>query len=197
VECADGHDHSRRVRDHPAGREACGQEVRRYVASKRHGELLEIQVDQWHTQNLRIRDPDRVERDIDAARLTDDGLQMLVDSLLVERVNLRRLSGSTGGNDVLGNRLDRCTVMPSEKNLSPLVRKGACDSTADPTAGSVDHRHLVLENHLWLRSMLGWSHAAKLCPTSRIVPNPSMMHHHLTIATSALYHRWAGWSGAR
>jgi|RhiMetdeSRZDD1v2_1073273.scaffolds.fasta_scaffold339196_3 hypothetical protein len=36
--------------------------------------MLDIQLDQRHTQNLRTWDPDRVERDIDAARLIDHGL---------------------------------------------------------------------------------------------------------------------------
>lgn len=37
-------------------------------------ELLSIQLDQRHTHNLRIRNPDGVERNIDAARLIDHGL---------------------------------------------------------------------------------------------------------------------------
>jgi hypothetical protein len=45
----------------------------RLTSRDRQGELLDIQLDQGHT-NLRIRDPDRVERDIDAARLVDHGL---------------------------------------------------------------------------------------------------------------------------
>jgi hypothetical protein len=67
-------DHPRFIRDHPPGRQARGQEVRRSVGRDRQGELLDIQLDQRHTHNLRIRDPDRVERDIDAARLIDHGL---------------------------------------------------------------------------------------------------------------------------
>ena len=33
---------------------------------------------------------------------------MLVHGLLVESVDLRRLGGSAGGNDVLGDRFDGC-----------------------------------------------------------------------------------------
>src|ERR687897_3916487 len=74
---------------------------------------------------------------------------MLVHSLLIESVDLRRLGGSTGGNDVLGDSFDRCQVAPGEKKLGPLRRKGVCDSAADRASGSVDHRNLVLEQHLW------------------------------------------------
>ena len=94
--------------DHPPGRQARGQEVRRRVGRDRQGELLDVQLDQRHAQDLRVRDADRVERDVDAARLVDHGLQMLVHGLLVERVDLRRLGGSAGGNDVLRDRFDRC-----------------------------------------------------------------------------------------
>jgi hypothetical protein len=72
---------------------------------------------------------------------------MLVHGLLVERVDLRRLGGSPGGNDVLGESLDGCQVAPGEKQLGPLRRKRACDSAADRASGSVDHRNLVLQHH--------------------------------------------------
>ena len=135
--------------NHPPGSQARGQKVRPGVGCDRQGELLDIQLDQRHTQNLRIGDPDGVERDIDAARLIDHGLQMRVHSLLVESVDLRRLGGSAGGNDVLRDRFDRCPEAPGEKERAPLARKGARDSTADCPAGSVDHRDLVLQQHLW------------------------------------------------
>ncbi len=82
---------------------------------------------------------------------------MLVHGLFVEGVDLRRLGGSAGGNDVLGDNLDRCQVAPGEKQLGPLRPKGACDSAADRASGSVDHRNLVLQHHLWFLSVLGWS----------------------------------------
>jgi RNA polymerase sigma-70 factor (ECF subfamily) len=68
VECGDGHDHPRFIGDHPPGRQACGEEVRRGVARDRQRELVDIQLDQRDTHNLRIRDPGRVERDINAAK---------------------------------------------------------------------------------------------------------------------------------
>src|SRR5687767_15321740 len=73
---------------------------------------------------------------------------MLVHGLLLERVDLRGLGGSAGGNDVLGERCDRCPEAPGEKDLGALRRKGACYSAADRASGSVDHRNLVLQHHL-------------------------------------------------
>jgi hypothetical protein len=72
---------------------------------------------------------------------------MLVDRLLVESIDLGRLGDSTRGDDVLGHRFDPCLLVPGEEDLGPFAREGACDSAADPTAGSVDHRNLVLEDH--------------------------------------------------
>src|SRR5258708_15114062 len=91
---------------------------------------------------------------------------MLVHSLLVEGVYLRRLGGSAGGNDVLSDRFDGCPEAPGEKKLGPLVRKGARDSTADRASGSVDHRNFVLQHHLWFLSVPGRSHP----PTSLVRP---------------------------
>src|SRR6266511_3036824 len=79
---------------------------------------------------------------------------MLVHGLLVESVDLRRLGGSAGGNDVLGDRFDGCPEAAREKKIGPLRRKGACDSAADRASRSVDHRNLVLQHHLCLLSAL-------------------------------------------
>ena len=72
---------------------------------------------------------------------------MRVHGLLVERVDLRRLGGSAGGDDIVGDNLDGCPEAPGEKEPGPLGRKGACDSAADRAASSVDHRNLVLQHH--------------------------------------------------
>src|SRR6266540_4509242 len=73
---------------------------------------------------------------------------MLVHGLLVESVELRRLGGSAGGNDVLSDRFDRCPLAPGEKNPGALAGKGTRDSAAGPASGSVEHRNLVLQHHL-------------------------------------------------
>ena len=57
---------------------------------------------------------------------------MLIDSLLVESVDLRRLGGSAGGNDVLGDSSDGCQVAPGEKRFAPSDAKAR--ATALPIA---------------------------------------------------------------
>ena len=57
---------------------------------------------------------------------------MLVHGLFVEGVDLRRLGGSAGGDDVLGDHFDGCQVAPGEKELAPSVAKAR--ATAPPTA---------------------------------------------------------------
>src|SRR6266404_9598455 len=78
---------------------------------------------------------------------------MAVHGLFVERVDLCRRGESSAGNDLLGDSFDGCPVAPGEKKLGPLARKGACDSAADRASGSVDHRNLVLQHHLWFLSV--------------------------------------------
>src|SRR5262252_3795889 len=100
---------------------------------------------------------------------------MLVHGLLVESVDLRRLGGSTGGNDFPGDSFDGCQVAPAEKEPGPFRRKGTRDSAADLASGSVDHRNLVLQHHLWflLQHHLwflcvpGWSHPNIQTPQRR------------------------------
>src|SRR5262249_37811358 len=89
-------------------------------------------------------------RDIDAARLIDHGLQMLVYCLLIESVYLRRLGESAGGHDFFGDNFDGCLVASREKKLGPLTRKGTSDSAADRASGSVVLLNLLLQHHLWL-----------------------------------------------
>jgi hypothetical protein len=64
----------RSLPDHPPGGQARGQKVRPGVGRDRQGKLLDVQIDQGHTLQRRVRDADRVERDIDAPRLIDHGL---------------------------------------------------------------------------------------------------------------------------
>src|SRR6266851_3473546 len=72
---------------------------------------------------------------------------MLVHSLLIESVDLRRLGGSAGGDDFFGDNVHGCPVASREKKLGSVTHKGTRDSAADPASGSVDHRNLVLEHH--------------------------------------------------
>ncbi len=79
---------------------------------------------------------------------------MRVDGPLVERVHLRRLGGSAGGDDLLGDGGDGCPAAPGEEELGPLGGEGACDGAADRASGAVDHRDLVLQHHLGSSSVL-------------------------------------------
>jgi hypothetical protein len=74
---------------------------------------------------------------------------MRVDGLFVERVDLRCLGGSVGGNDVLGDSVDGRPLAAGEKKSGPFRRKGTRDSAADRASGSVDNGDLVLEHHVW------------------------------------------------
>jgi hypothetical protein len=55
---------------------------------------------------------------------------MLVHSLLVDSVDLRRLGGCAGGNDFLGDNFYGCQVAPGEKKLGPSDAKAR--ATAPP-----------------------------------------------------------------
>jgi hypothetical protein len=45
---------------------------------------------------------------------------MVVHGLLVESVDRRRIGGSAGGSDFLGDSLDGCQFVPGEKKTCPL-----------------------------------------------------------------------------
>jgi hypothetical protein len=64
---------------------------------------------------------------------------MPVHRLLVQGVDLRRFGESADGDDVLGDRFDLCQPAAAEKELCPLIRKGARDSAPGRASGSVDH----------------------------------------------------------
>jgi hypothetical protein len=78
---------------------------------------------------------------------------MLVDSLFVGSVDLRRLGGSASGYDSLAIASTSARLRPVRKNSCPLARKGARNSTTDGTTGSVDHGNFVLEHHLCFLSL--------------------------------------------
>src|SRR5262245_47705170 len=75
---------------------------------------------------------------------------MLVDSLLVESVHLRRLGASAAGDDFVGDTFDGRLLTPGKKDVGVLARKGACDGAADSASRSVDHRDLVMQQHVRL-----------------------------------------------
>ena len=91
---------------------------------------------------------------------------MPIDGVLVESVDLRRLGGSARGNDVLGDRFDRCQEAPGEEEPGAFRREGARDRAADRSCGPVDHRDLVLQHHRLLPSV-PWVHPVRQTPRRR------------------------------
>src|SRR6187397_1636625 len=77
---------------------------------------------------------------------------MTVYVLFVESVNFCNVGGIAGGGDLLTDDLYGCPVVPGEKKRRPLARKCARHGTADRTSRSVNHRDLVLQQHLWFLS---------------------------------------------
>jgi hypothetical protein len=90
---------------------------------------------------------DQVEGDVDATGIRRHGGGVLVERVLVERVDLRRLGRSPCGTDPHGDRLElrRCAADPGA-----LAGKRASNSAADRSARSVDHGVLVLEQRAYL-----------------------------------------------
>src|SRR5689334_12364711 len=80
---------------------------------------------------------------------------MRIHGLFVEGVDLGGFSGSTRADDVLGYRFDRRQAVPGEEDLGSLVRESARYRTADRTSRTVNHRHLVLQQHLCSPSVTG------------------------------------------
>src|SRR4029453_19251967 len=67
--------------------------------------------------------------------------------MLFKRVDLRRLGGSAGGNDVVGDGFDGRPRAAGEKEPGALSREGPRDSTSDRASSSVYNCNLVLEHH--------------------------------------------------
>src|SRR5689334_14847525 len=73
---------------------------------------------------------------------------MMVYVPFVESVNFCDVSRISGGGDLLADDFYGCPVVPGEKKRRPLARKCAGHGTADRTSRSVNHRNLVLQQHL-------------------------------------------------
>jgi hypothetical protein len=72
--------------------------VRPGVGCNRQDELLHGEFHQGYAVQCRVRDTDRVERNINTARLVDYGAQMPVRPVVHRE---RRVNGQSGGSDVL------------------------------------------------------------------------------------------------
>jgi hypothetical protein len=83
-----------------------GQEVGPGVGRDRKGEALDRQLGEGNALNALLRDPDRVEGDVDRARLLGDCGRVVLDRLLVDRVHASSLRHATFGSDCLGHGLE-------------------------------------------------------------------------------------------
>jgi len=96
---------------------------------------------------LHMDDADRVERDVDTARLCRHGIGVPVDRLFVERVNFRDFGFAPDGGNTPGYFLKLGKRAPGQEHLRALARESARDRAADRATAAVDHRRLVLEQH--------------------------------------------------
>jgi hypothetical protein len=75
---------------------------------------------------------------VDAAGLRGDGVGVLVDCALVERVDLRRLGLSARGADLRGHRLERRPRAAGEEHRHPLTsERTRVSSRMDSSSASV------------------------------------------------------------
>jgi hypothetical protein len=77
-------------------------------------------------------DADGVGGDIDAPRLRRYRIRVLVDRLLVKRIDLRGLGLGSLGRDLSSDAVELVTVRPARKSLAPSRAKAG--ATAPPIA---------------------------------------------------------------
>jgi hypothetical protein len=99
---------------------------------------------------MRVRVGDQVEGDVDAAGSGRHLVRVLVDRLLVERVELGRLGRSPGGPDLVGHRLEARARAAGQEHPGALAAERASDGAADRSGAPVDDGDLVLEQHVCL-----------------------------------------------
>jgi hypothetical protein len=78
------------------------------------------------------------------------GVGMLVDRVLIARVDLRRLGRPARGADLIGHHVELRPRAAREEHARALTGERAGDGAADRSAPSVDHRVPVLEQHIYL-----------------------------------------------
>jgi hypothetical protein len=90
---------------------------------------------------------DRVEGHVNAPRLLGHGGGVLVDGLLIESIDFRRLGRSTCGGDFRGHPVEHRESTAGKEDFRPLAGEGAGHGPTDYAAPSIDHGVLVLEQH--------------------------------------------------
>jgi hypothetical protein len=104
---------------------------------------------------------DQIERDVDAARRRRHIVGMLIDGLLIERVELCDLRGSARRTDPFHGRLELVGGSSGEEHLRSLTGERLGDRAADRASASVDHRVLSLEQHPCLLIVVAGSSARR------------------------------------
>jgi hypothetical protein len=99
---------------------------------------------------VRVRVGDQVEGDVDVTGIRRHGGGVLIDRVLVERVDLRRVGRSPRGANLPGDRLELRRCAAGEEDPGALAGERAGNGAADRPAPSVDHGVLVLEQHVYL-----------------------------------------------
>src|SRR5215212_8564209 len=142
---AEKENHPRSLRDHvpcccPGGQELCPH----------GGHDRPLEVFEGHLGERRpldVPDRDEVEGDVDTSSARGHSVSVLVDGLLVEGIDLRRLGPSSSGADLLGHLLEALKGTTGEEDLGPLAGEGTGDRTTNLSSASVDDGVLVLEQH--------------------------------------------------
>ena len=98
---------------------------------------------------MRVRVGDQVEGDVDAAGIRRHGVGVLVDRVLVERVDLSGLGQSPAARSCSATASSVAGVPPGRKTGRPRGRTSE-QRRADRSATSVDHGILVLEQPIYL-----------------------------------------------
>ena len=93
-----------------------------------------------------MRGPGRVELDVDAARLLNDGVEVVVDRRGVEGVDDLGVGMATRGRDLLGDHLDARGRAAGEKHLRTFGRQFLRHRRADGTSTTEHDRTLVLQH---------------------------------------------------
>ena len=114
-----------------------GQERRPHGGHNRPFVVFQRHLGQRGPLHVAVRD--QVEGHVDASGIRRHSVGMLIDRLLVERIDFGRLGQPTGRANLLGDLLEPRPGAASEEDSRPLAGEGPDDRTANRPAPSVDH----------------------------------------------------------
>src|SRR5262245_53801648 len=110
--------------------------------------MLRGELQKWSPVRQRVGDRDGVEGNVDGSNFRRDCADVLVNRLLVEGIDLRRLGDAAAADDVGCNRFYLGKVASTQKELCTLASECARHRAVDIPSGSVNQRNLVLQDHL-------------------------------------------------